>query len=72
MAGLILTLELWVWGHCGQFPRLVTAFNNEEEANHALLLTFRHDLYSRLDTPDVFNTREEAERNLREWQDDEP
>lgn len=36
--------ELWTWGANGNSPYLIMAFDNEDEAEHALLLSFKHDL----------------------------
>lgn len=63
--------ELWTRGVGGQNPDLVMACDSEEEAVHALYLSFRYDLISGDNNPIVYNTREEAENDLREWQEEQ-
>ena len=62
--------ELWAWENGGNHPTLVMEFDNKEEAEHALLLSFRYDLYSGDNNPCVFDTREEAEEKMRELQEE--
>ena len=58
--------ELWSWGAGGNNPYKVEAFDTEEEAEHALMLSFMHDFANANDAPNVFNTREEADQDLEE------
>lgn len=38
--------ELWTWGYAGNFPRMVEAFETEEEAHLALEKTFVFDFWN--------------------------
>lgn len=38
--------ELWTWGYAGNFPKMVEAFETEEEANRALDQTFVYDFWN--------------------------
>jgi len=55
--------EVWTWGHCGNFPRVVSVHKTEEEAQEALD-DIRYQQY--LDCNDLcdYATREEAEEAL--------
>lgn len=61
--------ELWAWGYAGNSREFVEGFDTEQEANHALLLWFRYDLYNGSNSPDVYDTREEAEAALKELEE---
>lgn len=52
--------ELWDWGRDGQSPRLVQAFNNEQDANHAAQLCWLDDLHNDDHAPMWFYTETEA------------
>ena len=58
--------ELWTWGYMGNNREFIEGFDTEQEANHALLLYFKWDLYNGDTNPIVFDTREEAEAALNE------
>lgn len=53
--------ELWTWGHAGQHPRLVAAFETEKEAEHALLLAHLEDADRAVH---IYYRREDAETDL--------
>lgn len=55
--------DLWTWGHCGQFPALVESFGTAEDAEHALLLSWLHDLENSPDVA-VYYTRADADSAL--------
>lgn len=57
--------ELWTWGHQGNFPKMVQAFDTEEDAEEALEETFYQDFWN---CPEIcaFTNREDAEKALRE------
>ena len=58
--------ELWTWGAAGNNPSLFIAFDSEDEAEHALLLSFRFDLQNGVDNPVLYDTWEEARQALDE------
>lgn len=57
--------ELWTWGHAGNFPKLVEAFETEEEARRALETTFVWDFWNCSDIL-AFPDRAGAEKCLAE------
>jgi hypothetical protein len=57
--------ELWTWGHQGNNPRIVSAYDTEAEAEEALEDTFAHDFWNCADIL-AFTTREDAEKWLAE------
>jgi len=52
--------ELWTWGHAGNFPKLVRAYDTEAEAVEALEDSFAYDFWN---SPNIlaFNNRADAE-----------
>lgn len=52
--------DLWSWGPAGNGRHHVASFDTEADAYHALLLSFRYDLLSRADAPEIFDTEEDA------------
>ena len=63
--------ELWDWGFDGHHPRQVYVFDTEEEAEHALNLVHKYDLYTGDNNPIVYDNRAEAESALRDLLADE-
>lgn len=55
--------ELWTWGHAGNFPRLIRAYDTEAEAIEALEDSFAYDFWNSSDFL-AFATREAAEECL--------
>jgi len=53
--------ELWTYGHAGQHPRKVAAFETEQEAEHALLLAH---LYDTSEAVHIYYRREDAKTDL--------
>lgn len=62
--------DLRSWGHGGNNDALVYEFENEEQAEHALLLCHLYDVDNSPHVPDVFYTRVEAETFLAELLED--
>jgi len=60
--------ELWTWGHAGNFPRLVRAYETEAEAIEALEDTFADDFWNCSEIL-AFATREAAEECLAQLDD---
>jgi hypothetical protein len=60
--------ELWTWGHAGNFPKLVSAYDTEAEAVEALEDSFAYDFW---DCPNIlaFNNRADAEAYVLENQE---
>lgn len=62
--------ELWSWGYQGMHPKKIESFDSAKQAEHALLLSFKYDLYNGANNPIIFNTYEEAEKTLNQWLDE--
>ena len=60
--------ELWTWGHAGNFPCLIRAYDTEAEAIEALEDSFAHDFWNCADIL-AFATREAAEECLAQNED---
>ena len=61
--------ELWAWSAINSarsLPVLIQQFDSEAEAEHALLLSCRYDLFNRQQAPYIHDTREAAELDLAE------
>lgn len=56
--------ELWTWGHAGQHPRQVAAFETEKEAEHALLLAHFYDTNQEVH---IYYRRDDAESDLSDF-----
>ncbi len=62
--------ELWTWGTGGNFPRMVEAFDSEEDADRALADSFRYDFEHHPDAPTLYASEADALRALAELTDD--
>lgn len=62
--------ELWSWGHAGNFPRMIRAYDSEAEAIEALEDSFAHDFWNSEVSALAFTTRADAEEFLADNQDD--
>ncbi len=62
--------ELHSWVSTGNKASLVHSFDTAEEAEHALLLTFKHDLDSNDNAPFYYSTRADAQEELDAMADD--
>ena len=62
--------DLRSWGPAGNNDTLVHEFENEEQADHALLLCHLYDLENYADAPTVFYARTDAEACLAELLED--
>ena len=60
--------ELWSWGHQGNFPRLVRAYDTEAEAIEALEDSFAYDFWNASDIL-AFKNRADAEAYILENQE---
>ena len=58
--------ELWCWGPMGAARKMVMEFDTKEQAEHALLLSFKYDLDNMDDTTGYYSSKEEAEEYLAE------
>ena len=58
-----ISYELWTWGHQGNFPRQINAYDTEAEAQEALEETFYTDFCNCTDILS-FTTRADAEKFL--------
>lgn len=57
--------ELWTWGHQGNDPHMVCAYDTEAEAEEALEDTFAHDFWNCAGIL-AFPNRADAEKFLRD------
>lgn len=55
--------ELWTWGHCGNFPKRIAAFETETEAQEALEDAHARDFWDSCEFV-AFGSREDAEQAI--------
>lgn len=61
----------WTWGHLGNFPKRITVFDTQEEADKWLFERAEFDFQSDCNTPMIFDSRAEAEQWIVENNSDE-
>lgn len=63
--------NIWTWGHCGNFPRLLEKCETEEEALERKFKCAMWDFETDINAPITFNTEQEAQEYLREQKERE-
>lgn len=61
----VRSAELWTWGHQGNNPHMIRAYDTEAEAQEALEDSFAFDFWA-CDTILAFTSREDAQTFLRD------